>query len=77
MDKMIGYIFSSLRKTDVALCDIHKAIKAQKSINIRLGWGVLLTTLGLYSMAKRIDEQNKTINKLNKDIEELKSEKGE
>ena len=88
MEKMIGYIFGSLKNTDEAINEIAKILRRQNRLNKRFAIYSLATTAILYVSEKRhkeekelfekkLDAQAQLIGKLNSDIEQLKTLKGE
>ena len=88
MDNMIRYIFGSLKNTDQAINEIAKKLRRQNRLNRRFAIYSLATTAILYISEKRhkeekelleekFDAQAQLIEKLNSDIMQLKTLKGE
>lgn len=88
MEKMIGYIFGSLKNADDAINEINKSLRRQNRLNSRFAIYSLATIAWLYIVDKRsvgerneleqrIEKQDKIIDKLNAEIRELKTVKGE
>jgi len=77
MDRIFGYIFGSLKESEIAVKRVNKTLASHHSILRRTVIFSWMTVISMAMMAKHICDQDETINKLNKDIEELKKEKGE
>lgn len=81
MEKMIGYIFGSLKHTDDAIQEINKSLRRQNGVNRRLGILTLATVAYLYVAEKRHKEEKEEfehmIDKLNEDVRRLNTAKGE
>ena len=76
MNDMIGYIFGSLHNSEEAIKLINKALKSQAKLNRQLITITAVTTLYMYMSEYERKKQNKKIEALSKEIEELKM-KGE
>lgn len=78
MEKMIGYIFGSLKNTDEAIIEINKSLRYQVKINKRFGLYSLATVAWLYFAEKRYAEEKKELKRKlemqNDDILRLKAE---
>ena len=81
MEKMIGYIFGSLKNTDEAINEICKCLRRQNRLNRRFVITSAATVAWLYLVDKRLvgekKELEERIDKLSAEIKELKTEKGE
>ena len=81
MEKMIGYIFGSLKNTDDAINEICKYLRHQNKLNKRFAVCSLATMAWLYIVDKRQigakKELEERIDKLDAEIKELKTMKGE
>ena len=81
MENMVGYIFGSLKNNDDAIRGICKALRNQTKINRRFLVCSLATVGWLYLVDKRLvgekKELEKRIDKMEAEIKELKTEKGE
>lgn len=77
MDKMIGYIFGSLSKSEASIVNIKKALKAQRGVNFRLMAGVAVATASIAIVNQHVKMLNEKIEALKTEVEELKNEKGE
>lgn len=81
MEKMVGYIFGSLKNADDAIKEINKSLKYQNRFNRRFAFCSLATVAWLYLMDMRLvgekKELEKRLNKMEAEIKELKTVKGE
>ena len=77
MDEMIAYIFNTMGATKKEFHDIWRNLKWQRGFNTRITLIVAGCAAGLYLVEKRRKEQNKKIDALSKEVEELKAAKGE
>lgn len=81
MENMIAYIFSSLKNNDDSIKEIYKAFRSQIKFNRRLTFCSLATVGWLYLVDKRLvgekKELEKRIDKMEAEIKELKTVKGE
>lgn len=77
MNEMIGYIFGSLDIHDRAISSICNAFKAQKRLNRTTAINMVLISLTVSKLVVKVHEQNKKIDSLTKELEELKETKGE
>lgn len=77
MNGMIDYIFNSLKTSDKAIANINKTLSVQNRLNNAVTIFVIATLVNVAVIKNRIREQDEQINKLTKEIEELKPEKGE
>ena len=77
MNEMIGHIFGSLDIHERAISNIYGAIKAQKKLNKRTAFTLLFTTLTVTKLISKVEKQNKKIESITKELEELKQTKGE
>ena len=77
MVEMINYIFGSLQSSSDAITNIRKQLRAQARFNRTLAAFAL--TITTYSLMVEIHNygQDKKIEELSKEIEELKRMKGE
>lgn len=77
MVEMINYVFDSLQASTDAVKGIKKTLRNQMIFNKRLT--VLAVVITSYTIATEIKiyEQNKKLEELGKEIEELKRTKGE
>ena len=77
MDKMVGYIFNSLHNSEEAIKLINRALKSQTKLNRYLVAIAFTTMMYMYTNEHERKKQNKKIEALSKEIEELKNMKGE
>lgn len=70
MNEMIGYIFGSLRNSEAAIKQINKTLRCQTQFNSKVSIFAMCTTACLVMQYRKIET-------LRKEIEELKSVKGE
>lgn len=70
MEKMVSYIFGNIETHDRAIVAIAKTLKNQARLNKTVALFAVATGACLYLIDKRIE-------KLTKEIEELKEAKGE
>ena len=81
MEKMIGYIFGSLKNTEEAINEISKYLRHQNKLNRRFAIYSLATVTWLYLVDKRLvgekKELEQRLKKMEAEIKELKTEKGE
>lgn len=77
MGEMMSYIFGSLRSSEVAIKHIQRALKGQQRFNrnVVLCTWAMTTYVVLTELDRR--EQNRKIEKLSNEIEELKRSEGE
>lgn len=77
MNEMMNYIFSNLNNTDASIRNIAKILKKQTKINNQIG--TFAFCMGLYILIDSTVEkkQQKKIDALVKEVEELKQAKGE
>lgn len=73
----LNYIFGRLHTTEEVIVRIGKSLKIQNKINKRFATLALLTSVNVALIAAHIREQDKKIDRLSKEIEELKEKKGE
>jgi hypothetical protein len=88
MENMVGYIFGSLKATENTLKDIDKLFKHQNTTNKRFRMFILSMTAWLYvhefkhkeekeQLNKKLDIQEKALDKLNDELRALRDLKGE
>ena len=81
MEKMIGYIFGSLKNNDDAIKEIGKHLRKQSRLNSQFAICGLATTVWLYLVDKRLIGEKKNLEqrleKMEAEIKELKTLKGE
>lgn len=81
MEKMIGYIFGSLKNADDAINEINKYLRQQSKMNKRLVLCSLATVGWLYLVDKRLVgekiELEQRLEKMEDEIKDLKTAKGE
>ncbi|MBS6180530.1 MAG: hypothetical protein KH921_07055 [Erysipelotrichaceae bacterium] len=77
MGEMMNYIFGSLRSSEAAIKHIQRSLKRQQRFNrnIILCTWAMTTYVILTELDRR--EQNRKIEKLSNEIEELNSSEGE
>lgn len=77
MVEMINYVFGSLQASTDAVRDIKKTLRNQMIFNKRLT--AFAIVISVYTIAAEIKlyEQDKKMEELGKEIEELKRTKGE
>ena len=73
----LNYIFSSLHETEDAIGRVVKCLKRQNRINKNFAVFTLVVAANAVVTGLYIQEQDKKIAKLSKEIEELKESKGE
>lgn len=74
---MMDYILSNLSYTDMALKSINKVLRSQQKINHHISAFMIITSVYVcFDTIQRL-EQYKKIEKLSKEIEELKQSEGE
>ena len=76
MNEMIGYIFGSLHNSEDAIKHINKALKSQAKLNKYFAIMAIMSTGYMYICDYERKKQNRKIEALSKEIEELKM-KGE
>lgn len=76
MNEMIGYIFGSLRTSEIEIKNVKKILRSQAKINNRFALYVLLTSICMTVVEIHIQDQNKKIEELSEEIKELKNVKG-
>lgn len=77
MNEMVAYIFGSLRTSENAVKNIRKTLRHQARINRGVAAFALTMTVYVILMELNALEQNKKIEKLNTELEELKRSEGE
>lgn len=77
MNDMVKYIFGSLQNSEMAISKINHALIKQAKINRRMSMALGITVGYMIALDISITNQNKQIEKLNKEIEELKHMKEE
>lgn len=88
MEKVFGYIFSSLKLNDEMIYEIDRELRHQHKINRRFVVFSLATAAYIYindkrykeekeKLEKKLDYQSRMIDKLNNDILALNNVKGE
>lgn len=77
MENTFNYIFGNLMVNNNAIKQIAKCLKTQSRFNMCMVTFTVFATLGAMSLNAQINEQEEKINKLTKEIEELKETKGE
>lgn len=77
MNETMNYIFGNLHAMEGVIGHIGKALKNQNKINKRVCTAVVVLTAYAVVTDICIKEQNKKIEELSKQIEELKESKGE
>jgi len=77
MDKMINYIFGNLQSSSDSIKSIKKTLKTQAKFNRTLN--AFAFTIIIYALMAKTHNygQDKKIEELSKEIEELKRMKGE
>lgn len=77
MDEMFKHIFGSLYSSEKAISNIEKSLKRQRNFNKNVvGFAAVVVTYVIATeLYKKI--QDREIEALKKEIEELKAEKGE
>jgi hypothetical protein len=77
MERMLGSIFADLHILKVDLTNIDKVLRAQRNWNRAVGLELLLLSVGVACAAKHCIDNKEKIEKLTKEVEELKKSKGE
>lgn len=78
MNEMIGYVFGGLHNSERAINAILRNQRAQSKFNKSVVTFAFVTVFALHAQQVRIDMQNKKIEALSKELEDLKgSMKGE
>lgn len=77
MNEMVAYIFASLRSSENSIKIIKRSLRNQMRIN--RGVAMFSLTMAIYVILSEINnlEQNRKIEKLSKELEELKRLEGE
>lgn len=74
--EMLSYIFGSLKYSEDNIRKMKKILRVQSKLNGQLAIFAVVTTVYLITTELKIREQEKKLNKLNKEIEELKHVEG-
>lgn len=77
MEKMISYVFGSMEIHERAIGGIVDTLKKQEAFNKRVALFAMATTACVLVMDIQRKENTKKIEKLTKEVEELKTVKGE
>lgn len=77
MNEMIGHIFGSLHNSEKAINKIVKVLNAQYKYNKSVSTFAVLSTICLTLQCARTNQLERKIDALNKELKDLKSEKGE
>lgn len=77
MNNMIGYIFGSLHSSEKAISGIIKCLKSQSRVNKAFVLCSVIGAVNIVVLVDKCEQQQKAIEKLAKEIEELKEAKGE
>lgn len=77
MDEMMNYIFGSLRSSEVAIKHIQRILEGQQRLNRNVVLCIWATTTYVVLTELNRREQNRKIEKLSNEIEELKRSEGE
>lgn len=72
MNDMIGYIFGSMRASEVNIHAIKETLKRQHKFNRKMVLLSATVTLSLYLYSRSIDAQRKKIQELEKEVAGLK-----
>lgn len=72
MNEMIGYIFGSIRASEVNIYKIKEALKYQRKVNRSVVFFAATATLCLYLHSKNAKLQRKKIKELEKEIDFLR-----
>jgi len=75
--EVIGYIFDSLKRTDLRLYNVGKILNKQRGFNRKVTVFAVMTTASLIVSGIDRRDQAMRIRKLEKEIEDLKHPKGE
>lgn len=75
--EVMGYIFDSLKRTDLRLYNVGKILNKQHGFNRRVTVFAFVTTANLIIAGIDRRDQAMRIRKLEKEIEEMKRSKGE
>lgn len=77
MEKMISYIFGNIELHDKAIGNIVKNLNAQAGFNKSVKTLAVVSTAWMVLASVRIRENQEKIERLTKEVEELKATKGE
>ena len=72
MDEMLGYIFGNLKNSESAIRNVNRTLSVQNRINRKFTSFSLVAALGFAVVTMVINEQSRQINKLTKEIEQMK-----
>lgn len=77
MNEMIGYIFTSLKSSEIAVKNLGRAIRRQNRFNGNCVAFAFMTVACIAIQNNELRAQGKKIAALTEEIEELKKTKGE
>ena len=77
MERMLGTIFADLHILKVDMNSIDKMLKSQRVVNKLVALNICVLTLVGYCSAKHCMDNKEKIERLTKEVEELKKSKGE
>lgn len=76
MNEMLNYIFNNMHDNDNAIKKIAKALNTQRKINKQVVMAVLSMSIYIAIDSMVVKTQQKLIDRLTKEVEELKQVKG-
>ena len=76
MEKMMSYVFKHMHDIERDMGSMAKILYKQHGFNKIVAVFTVLTTMHICKLHSRIDDRNKNINDLSKEVEELKEMKG-
>lgn len=77
ISEMVNYIFGRLKTTENCIGIISKALKSQKKFNSAVTLFAVVTTANIIVVDLKRKEFEKKVSRLEKELEDLKAEKGE
>lgn len=77
MNEMLCYIFSNLKSSEYALKGIGKILSSQAKFNKAVTLFAIVATLNVVVTEAELKRQKRKIDKMSKEIEELRHVKGD